>query len=264
MLHFWYQSVVFVELHCVALYLGTPFSPCCDSLSAMVSFGSVRLEQTQSCEIPDPEPLPKSVFDAIFQAIVMGMEKQAHFYLFLFFTHPSHMFERGKNTLLHDIHKSVQPPIFSGGANIKPEAILSFLRMVEKLFKGELSDKDKVRAVSFLLTGWAHFWWTHVKTDREEVNKNPVQTWFKFKKLFLEHFLPCDHIQSMKECLKGLRQGTLSIRKYEDRFDELVEYFPDLSDNDIQIFFVTDFETQSNMMSKLWSLIHLEKHIVWP
>ena len=64
-------------------------------------------------------------------------------------THPSHTFERGENTLLHDIRKSVQPPTFLGGANIKPEAVVSFLRTVENLFEGELSDKEKVKAVFF-------------------------------------------------------------------------------------------------------------------
>ena len=58
-------------------------------------------------------------------------------------THPSHTFEKGKNTLLHDIRKSVQPPIFSSGANTKFEAVLLFLRTVENLFEGELSDKEK-------------------------------------------------------------------------------------------------------------------------
>ena len=46
----------------------------------------------------------------------------------------------------------------------------------------------------------------------------------------------------MKERLKDLRQGTLSVREYKDRFDELVEYFPDLSDKAKQIFFVTGLQ----------------------
>ena len=131
----------------------------------------------------------------------------------------------------------MQPPTFSGGANVKPETVLSFLGTVENLFEGELSDKEKVRAVSFLLRERAHLWWTRVKTDREEANKGPVETWSKFKKLFLEYFLPRDHIQNMKERLKELKQGALSVREYKDRFDDLVEYFPDLSDKDKQFFF---------------------------
>ena len=71
-------------------------------------------------------------------------------------TRPSHTFEKGRNTLLHDIRKSVQPPTFSGGANVKPETVLSFLSTVENLFEGELSDKEKVKAVSFLLRERAH------------------------------------------------------------------------------------------------------------
>lgn len=59
--------------------------------------------------------------------------------------------EKGKNNILHDIRKSLQPHIFSGGVNIEPEAILSFLGMVENLSEGELSKKEKVKAIPFLL-----------------------------------------------------------------------------------------------------------------
>ena len=83
----------------------------------------------------------------------------------------------------------MQPPTFLGGANIKPEVILSFLGTVENLFEGELSDKEKVRAILFfLLREQAHLWCTHVKIDKEEANKDPKETWSRFKKLFLEYF----------------------------------------------------------------------------
>jgi hypothetical protein len=85
----------------------------------------------------------------------------------------------------------------------------------------------------------AHLWWTYVKTNREEANKGPMEKWSKFKKLFLEHFLPRDHIQKMKKRLKNLRQGTLLVHKYKYRFDELVEYFSDFSDKDLKILFIT-------------------------
>ena len=152
------------ELHCVALCLGIlHFCPCCNFVSTMVSFGSAPLEQSPSRGIPDPEPLPKPVLDAISQAVVMAMEKRTNDHeknkrkarspsrsiSSSSTTHPSHTFERGKNTLLHNIHKSVQPPTFSGGANIKPAAVLSFLGTVKNLFEEELSDKEKLRAFFF-------------------------------------------------------------------------------------------------------------------
>ena len=122
----------------------------------------ISLEQSQSRGIPYPGPLSKPVLDAIFQAIVMAMEKHAHGCeknkrkakspsrsTSSSSTHPSHTFERGKNTLLHDICKSVQPPTFTSGANIKHEAFLSFLGTEQNLFEGELSDKEKVRAIFY-------------------------------------------------------------------------------------------------------------------
>ena len=154
-----------------------------------MSFGSAPPEK--SSEVPDPEPLPKPVLDAISQAVAMAMENHAHSREHKkrkarspsrsasssSSTRPSHTFERGRNSLLQDIRKNVQPPTFSGGANVKPETVLSFLGTVENLFEDELSDKEKVRAVSFLLRERAHLWWTRVKTDREEANKGPVETW---------------------------------------------------------------------------------------
>ena len=129
-----------------------------------MSFGSAPLEQTQSREIIEPEPLSKPVLNAISQAVIMAMEKHAHgekrkrkarspsrSTSSSSSTHPTHTSERGKNTFLHDICKSVQPPTFLGGANIKPEVVLSFLGSVGKnLFEGELSDKEKVRAIPFV------------------------------------------------------------------------------------------------------------------
>ena len=172
-----------------------------------MSFGSAHLEQNQSREVPDPEPLSRLPMPSpklslwlwkITQIIVnrkkMKAKSPSRSASSSSSTRPSHTFERGRNYLLHDIRKNVQPPTYSGGANVRPETVLSFLGTVENLFEGELSDKEKVRAVSFLLRERAHLWWTRVKTDREEAIKGPVETWSKFKKLFLEYFLPRDHI----------------------------------------------------------------------
>ncbi len=43
-----------------------------------MSFGSAPPEQNQSREVPDPEPLPKPVLDAISQAVAMAMENHAY------------------------------------------------------------------------------------------------------------------------------------------------------------------------------------------
>ena len=49
----------------------------------------------------------------------------------------------GKNNLLHNIRKSVQPPTFYGGVNLKPKAILSLLEMVKILFKRGFREKKR-------------------------------------------------------------------------------------------------------------------------
>lgn len=59
----------------------------------------------------------------------------------------------------------MQPPNFSGGINFKPNIVLPFLEMMEKLFDAKLPMKENVRACSLLLRERAHLWWTGVKTD---------------------------------------------------------------------------------------------------
>ena len=49
-------------------------------------------------------------------------------------------------------------------------------------------------------------------------------------------------ISRIWKSVKDLKHGALSIREYKDRFDEIIEYFQDLSDKDKQIFFVTGLQ----------------------
>ena len=99
----------------------------------------------------------------------------------------------------------MQPLTFSGGVNLKLEAILLFLGTVENFYEGELSEKDKGRTIFLLLRERAYLWWARVKADRKEANNGHVETWSKFMKLFLEYFLSYDHIKNIKERLKDLR-----------------------------------------------------------
>ena len=46
----------------------------------------------------------------------------------------------------------------------------SFLGTVENMFDEEFLEKEKVRAISFVLRDRAHLWWIRVKTDKEENN----------------------------------------------------------------------------------------------
>ena len=41
----------------------------------MVSFGSAHFEKNQNGGAPNPKLISKSIFDAIFQTVVMAMEK---------------------------------------------------------------------------------------------------------------------------------------------------------------------------------------------
>lgn len=46
-------------------------------------------------------------------------------------------------------------------------------------------------------------------------------------------------IFGLKECSKDFKHGALSIQKYKDRFNELVECLASLFDKDVKLFFFT-------------------------
>lgn len=54
-----------------------------------------------------------------------------------------------------------------------------------------------------------------------------------------------DDVQNIRERLKDFRHGTFSANEYKDKFDEFVECFWDLSNNDKQILFIMGLESSS-------------------
>ena len=68
----------------------------------------------------------------------------------------------------------------------------------------------------------------------------------------------------MKERLKNIIQGTLSVCEYKNSFDKLVEYFPNLFDKDKQIFFVIGLQNSIKYDVKALKLYTLEKYIALP
>ena len=94
----------FVELERVELCSCFSYSVVISFRSIMVSFGSAPLEKTQSSGDPNPEPLSKPILDAIFQAVVMAMEKRIYnrenldLFLFLQKLLPLHQNKKQKDT----------------------------------------------------------------------------------------------------------------------------------------------------------------------
>jgi hypothetical protein len=63
----------------------------------------------------------------------------------------------------------------------------------------------------------------------------------------------------MKERLKDIMHGTLSVCEHKNRFDELVEYISNLFDKDKQIFFVTGLQNSIKYDVKVLKLYTLRK-----
>lgn len=51
-----------------------------------------------------------------------------------------------QNNLLDNVHKSVRPPTFYGGLNLKPKLILSLLGIMKSMFNEEFVKKEKLKA----------------------------------------------------------------------------------------------------------------------
>jgi hypothetical protein len=71
-------------------------------------------------------------------------------------------------------------------------------------------------------------------------------------------------IFGLKERLKDFKHSALSIRKYKDRFNELVECFASLFNKDIKLFFFTCLHSSIKYDVKALKPYMLKKPIIYP
>ena len=85
------------------------------------------------------------------------------------------------------------------------------------------SNMAKIRLAAFQLEGEAQVWWNWVKTSRDL----ETMTWAEFHELFMgKYFLATTRHAKAQEFLE-LRQGTMIVLEYVDKFTELARFVDD-------------------------------------
>jgi hypothetical protein len=114
------------------------------------------------------------------------------------------------------------PPTFTHSSD--PMDAEDWLRTVRReLHTAQCDDREKVLYGPRLLRGAAQSWWesylaTHANPD--------TITWEEFRGSFRQYHVPAGPMTVKKEEFLALKQGSLSVSEYRDRFLQLSRYAP--------------------------------------
>ena len=99
--------------------------------------------------------------------------------------------------------------------------IQAWLRTLDKIFNDmQLDDQRKRQVASRQLKGVALSWWEVIITGR---NEDEI-TWNQFKEMLEARFVPASAKTTLLEEFIKLRQGTLNVTEYTQRFEGLSKY----------------------------------------
>jgi hypothetical protein len=115
------------------------------------------------------------------------------------------------------------PPVFAHSSD--PMDAEDWLRTVEReLHTAQCDDREKVLYGPHLLRGATQSWWesylaTHANPD--------AITWEEFRDSFHQYHVPAGLMTVKKEEFLALKQGSMPISEYRDRFLQLSRYAPE-------------------------------------
>jgi hypothetical protein len=116
---------------------------------------------------------------------------------------------------------SHKPPMFVSSPD--PLHADDWLKSVEKmLIIAQCSDQEKVLYASGCLTGPAADWWDSYTAAHDAAD---TITWAEFATQFRNYHIPVGLMKIKKNL--SLKQGSMSVREYHDRFIQLSRYAPD-------------------------------------
>ncbi|XP_028064705.1 uncharacterized protein LOC114267832 [Camellia sinensis] len=119
----------------------------------------------------------------------------------------------------------MKPSTFLGG--IEPLKAETWLLEMEKLYEiFPCSETQKVLLATYTLKDEARRWWLLIQSG----NRN--MTWVHFNEIFYDKNFPqCCRDRKMSE-FQELKQGRMSVAKYEAKFTELARFSPQVVDTD--------------------------------
>ncbi|KAA0062255.1 putative Retrotransposon protein [Cucumis melo var. makuwa] len=98
----------------------------------------------------------------------------------------------------------------------------NWLNMLEKCFDVMNCPKErKVRLATFLLQKEAEGWWKSILARRSDAR---ALDWQTFRGIFEDKYYPSTYCEAKRDEFLGLKQGSLSVAKYERKYTELSRY----------------------------------------
>ncbi|KAK1649977.1 hypothetical protein QYE76_067782 [Lolium multiflorum] len=124
--------------------------------------------------------------------------------------------------------QSTNPPVFAKCT--EPLDADDWLRTIENnLEVAGVGNDEKVLFATHFLSGPARAWWENVKAIQAEGH---VINWEEFKAKFRKTHIPSGLIKLMKDKFMNLRQGSMSVVEYMDKFTTLSRYAPEDTDTE--------------------------------
>jgi hypothetical protein len=129
----------------------------------------------------------------------------------------------------HREFMSHKPPSFSH--SFDPLEADDRIKIVEKMLNiTECTDRENVLYASGRLEGTATDWWDAYTVAHDTPN---TITWQEFRNRFQEHHIPKGLMKLKKKEFLALKQGSMSVSEYRDKFIQLSHYTPvDVADDE--------------------------------
>ena len=122
----------------------------------------------------------------------------------------------------------VHPPIFKHCTDLLQTDV--WLRAIERQLEiAQCNDKKKVLYASRQLQGATLDWWDSFCFGHTKAN--PI-TWPEFCSAFRSHHVPARLMKLKKKEFLALKQGSMSVAEYHDKFIQLSWYAPTEVDED--------------------------------
>ncbi|KAJ9567039.1 hypothetical protein OSB04_003005 [Centaurea solstitialis] len=105
-----------------------------------------------------------------------------------------------------------------------PVLAMQWVQNTEKVFRTiRVSDEDKVRYASAMLTDRALVWWDNTYESLDS-NTRENMLWDEFRSKFFEQYCPMDLQRRLEKEFWDLKQGTMTVMEYETEFNRKLRF----------------------------------------
>lgn len=84
-----------------------------------------------------------------------------------------------------------------------------------------MTEERRVRFVIMKLVGQAQVWWTGVENEMRDVGQPPIVYWEEMKLRLKQKYLAYDYQNKLFDHLIALRQWSMTVMEYMNKFEEL-------------------------------------------